>query len=249
MYRATVAAISILLLTGCVAQQTKMSDDHSQQFQTIKFAPDVGKELVVETGDEMFVEGDYIPGQSLNIASRVDKIIPGSMMIPFPMSIDAGLIHMNRITRNWKYFCADPSLSAASFPGLGSVVRQGDCVGVRQSIDGSKMQWVVDNSVYNRGLNTVYTLNLSPDEREEFVPSASNIPFSVKTLTTVRFDGYYGGQLHFSYESINGTQIKEQQFIFDYDATSEVLVGIKGKRFTVIHADNITLSYRWEKLN
>ena len=122
-------------------------------------------------------------------------------------------------------------------------------MGVRQSIGGSKMQWVSDNSVYNRGLNTAYTLNLSPDEREEFVPSVGNIHFSVKTLTTVRFDGYYGGQLHFSYEIINGTQIKEQQFIFDYDSISEALVGIKGKRFAVIHADNITLSHRWEKLN
>lgn len=239
----------LVFLAGCVAQPTKTSVIDSKQFETIKFSPILGAKLAVETGDEMFVEGDYIPGQLVDITDRVDKFIPGSMLIPFPMSIEAGVIHMNKITSNWKYFCADPSMSAASFPGLGSVVRQGDCVGIRESKDGSRMQWVVDNSKYNRGLNTVYTLNLSPEEQSKYRPSKSTIPFSVKALTTITYDGYYGGQLHFTYESIIGAQVKEQQFIFDYDSASEVLIGIKGKRFTVIQADNITLSYRWEKLN
>ncbi len=249
MFRQFIFTTSLLVLSGCVSQTVKTSNNAPEQFQAIKFSPILGEELKVETGDEIFVEGEYIPGQSLNITRRIDKLIPGSMLIPFPITIEPSALNMVKITRNWKYFCASPSLSTATFPGLGSVVRTGDCVGIRESIDGSEMQWVVDNSEYNQGLNTIWTLDLTMEERQEFRPIQSNTPFKIKTLSTIIFDGYYGKQLHFTHEYAAGSQTKLQQFTFDYDGNLNMLVSIKGKRFTIIQANNISLSYQWEKLD
>jgi hypothetical protein len=72
--------------------------------------------------------------------------------------------------------CGEIDKVTASFPGLGSVIRSGDCVGIRISgkrISGNKMQWVVDNSNYN-GFTTIYKSNIKNSEINKYSPTPNN---------------------------------------------------------------------------
>ena len=60
------------------------------------------------------------------------------------------------------------------------------------------------------------------------------------------FDGYYGDQLHFTWEDKSAGGVLQKEFVFDFDG-SPTIVGIKGNNFTVEDADNVRLVYEWIK--
>ena len=232
-----------LTLSGCAATPPKQSPVSFKSFT----AP-IGKLLSTETGEDLFVEGAYIEGERIVIEQDIDLMIPGSMMIPFPAHIGAGELPLTRITPEWKYFCGEPESVAASFPGLGSVIAAGDCVGIRVSaINSAKKEWVVDNSNYNR-MNTIWSKSLSGEQSTAIYPVKSKTPFSVKTLKRITFDGYYSGQLHFTWQEVSPGIHDSRDFTFDFDG-SPTVVGIKGNIFNVHKADNLSLQYEWVKIS
>lgn len=233
----------ILTLTGCAATPQKQPPIIFQSFT----AP-IGKPLNTETGEDLFVEGAYIQGEKIVIKQDVDTLIPGSMMIPFPVHIGTGELSLERITPNWKYFCGEPENVAASFPGLGSVIANGDCVGVRVSTTNSaKKEWVVDNSKHN-GMSTIWSKSLSSKQASNIYPVKSKTPFSVKSLKRIAFDGFFSSQLHFTWQEISPGINDSREFTFDFDG-SPTVVGIKGNIFKVHKADNISLQYEWIKIS
>lgn len=248
MFSKLIVLTIVTLVMGCVAQGAHQLPQESI-YSLEKFNAPLGSKLSVETGNSIFVEGEYIKGEHIEISEPIDKMIPGSMMIPFPVHIDPGSLKMTRITPSWKYYCADIDKAAASFPGLGSVIRDGDCVGIRISIDGSDREWVVDNSNYNRGWGTtIYSKNMSQEEIAKYKPNPSKKPFKIKNIKRIVFDGYYGGQVHFSWENISYNKDEEKEFTFDF-TNRPTLVGIKGNQFIVHSVDNVQLVYEWKKIN
>ncbi|WP_313280364.1 hypothetical protein [Stutzerimonas balearica] len=242
MTRTLVTLCTALALTGCAATPAKQTPVSFHSFT----AP-IGKHLSTETGEDLFVEGAYIQGERIVIEQDTDLMIPGSMMIPFPVHIGAGELLLTRITPEWKYFCGEPENVAASFPGLGSVIVEGDCVGIRMSTtDPAKKEWVVDNSNYNR-MNTIWSKSLSSEQSSDISPVKSKTPFSVKTLKRITFDGYYSEQLHFTWQEVSPGMSDSREFTFDFDG-SPAVVGIKGNIFKVHKADNLSLQYEWIKI-
>ena len=232
------------LLIGCSAQRTKPKEVISYK----KFSAPLNTDLSVQTGDPLFLEGKYVEGEEIIITEPLDLMIPGSMFIPFPVFIDQGNLELTSISSKWKYYCGAEDKVAASFPGLGSVIRSGDCVGIRISKNNpEKAEWVVDNSNYNR-MTTIYTSSLSKNEKEIFKPLNSKSPFKVYEVRKIVFDGFYGGQIHFTWTEIIGNNKSEKEFTFDFNG-APTQVGIKGNIFTINSADNIYLNYKWNKIS
>ena len=239
------AKISFLLLVslafvGCVALPPPSAPVTLQ-----KFTAPLNVELTATTGESLFGEGDYIEGELITVQEPVDVMIPGSMFIPFPVHIAGGPLVMKRIAKGWKYYCGDLAESTASFPGLGTVVSPGDCIGIRVSTGNGEAQWVVDNSIHNRMSNTIWTRGIASEAVSKYKPQKSSIPFDTRSLVRITFDGYYSGQLHFSWLEIEGKERTTQKFVFDFKGPT--LMGIKGKNFEVLNADNVGLTYRWVK--
>ena len=229
-----------LVLIGCVA-----TPPVHVPLTTQKFTAPLNVELQANTGDSIYVEGEFVDGEVIMVSEPVDLMIPGSMLIPFPVHIAEGPLVMKRINKGWKYYCSDLTKSTATFPGLGTVVTSGDCIGVRISFDG-RMQWVVDNSIHNRMSETIWTRGMAPEDAKKYPPKKTGIPFDSRSLLKLTFDGYYGGQLHFTWTESEGRERSTQKFVFDFKGPT--LLGIKGKKFQAIKADNVGFTYKWVEL-
>jgi hypothetical protein len=234
--------LAMAVITGCVAQRER-AETQAEVYALHSFSAPLDQELSVNTGEAIFVEGRYIEGEYIDLPQSIDMMIPGSLMIPFPVHIDSGRIELTKIRGDWKYYCADEGRAAASFPGLGSVIRQGDCVGIRVSSNAARKEWVVDNSNYNR-MNTVWYKSLNQDERTKYSPVASSKPFKIQGLRRIVFDGYYGSQLHFTWEGESTRFRESKEFVFDF-AGRPTILGIKGNQFEVVAANNVRLRYKW----
>ena len=235
-----------IISSGCVMDAGNVPND---VFTVKKFNADLNHILAVQTGDALFVEGSYIEGESIRIDDPIEMMIPGAMMIPFSIRIEKGILDLASVTPSWKYYCASTGGAKAWFPGLGSVIREGDCVGIRISHDKQKYQWVVDNSNYNNGWGeTIWSRSMDEDQARKHAPVPSNKPFKVQYLKRIVFDGYYGGQLHFTWDDISGTDRETRPFTFDFTG-SPTEVGIKGNNFVVHKADNLKLVYEWKSLD
>lgn len=233
----------LLLLCACAA--TQKSTDHL--FKIVEFTAPLETQLKVDTGNAVFVQGTYIQGEEINLSKDVSLLVPGAMFIPFPVSIKAGSLPMTRIEGEWKYYCASMSGATATFPGLGSVVANGDCIGLRQSLTSGEYEWVVDNSIHNRS-NTIWTKSFDESYKALVSRRMLDKPYQVRELTRIVFDGLAGGQYRFTLEELSGNTKTEKSFVFDRAQTGDTVVGIKGRVFRIIKADNVSMEYAWVKL-
>lgn len=238
---ATSCALATLI--GCASQPLAVD-----AFSTRRFEAPLNTRLSVNTGDAFYVSGTYIEGERIHLESPQKMMIPGSMFIPFPVEIQSGFLELGGIKGRHKYFCAQEGRASASFPGLGSVIRAGDCVGIRVGLDDGKPEWVVDNSVYNRGMDTIWTKAMSEAEAAKYQSEKSPVPFKVRDLKRLVFDGFHGDQLHFTWEEMDGKTTQSRQFKFDFKGLPKVL-GIKGNQFKVFAADDVKLDYEWVKFD
>jgi hypothetical protein len=224
----TFAAI-LLAAAPAVAQQ---SETFATPTQTV---------LSATTGEAIFVEGEHVFRNVMVLKSEIRSTMPGSMMIPFSFTISPGDLVFRNSGREWEYFCADASKSTASFPGLGSVVEAGDCVGVRRRLSDGRLEWVVDNSRYN-GFATVWSRRVRTNESAALAAvEQRQVMTDISVHRAVYFDGFYSGLLNFTFH--DGDQRREMKF--DYDGTSEKMIGMLGKRLVVLRADSVELRYRW----
>ena len=240
--RRLATATLILVTVGCTAQTGTTAS--APVFSKKTFTAPIGQSLTVNTGDSIFVEGSYIPGEIIEIPEAIEMMIPGSMLIPFPIRIEAGQLKLSAIDRSWKYYCAEEGKAAASFPGLGSVIAKGDCVGIRISLDGARKRWVVDNSIHNGGMRTIWDRSFNAADHSTYVPFDSSQPFQIQQIRKITFNGYYGGQLHFTWEEVAQNTRDSRDFTFDFDS-QPTIIGIRGNRFEALHADNTQLLYQW----
>lgn len=245
------AISSILFLSlasiTLISNANEANSDEQGVYTEKKFTAPIGALLSVETGEAIFTEGTVIEGKSIEIQDSKELMIAGAMFIPFPVKIEKGELRLIRFAGKWSYFCADEGRASASFPGLGSVIREGDCVGIRVENKSEKMEWVVDNSHYNRGMQTIYTKSIPDEDTTKYLIKTSAEPFKVKSLKVITFDGFNGGQLHFTLTEMKGRNKDSKEFTFDFKGEPTV-VSIKGNVFKVLEANNVNASYEWIKI-
>ena len=237
-------ASAVCFLATVTACSTPTQRPTADVYVTKHFSAPLDTRLEVNTGDSVFVAGSYIEGEVIELHEGVDMKVPGSLGIPFPVHIDQGKLELTRIDGVGKYYCAQEGKASASFPGLGSVIANGDCVGIRISTDQTKKVWVVDNSIRN-GMQTIWDKRMSTSDAARYQPETTSKPFKVQSLRRIIFDGYHGGQLHFTWEEITPDRRESKEFTFDFSG-NDVLIGIKGNRFRALSADNVRLIYAWD---
>lgn len=79
-----------IFLVGCSAQRTKPKEDITYK----KFSAPLNVDLSVQTGDPLFLEGKYILGEEIIVPESINLMIPGSMFIPFPVTINQGKLEL-----------------------------------------------------------------------------------------------------------------------------------------------------------
>ena len=232
----------LLAATGCATPPPEVIRD---PYAVRPFSAPLGQALRVETGNALFVSGTYVEGEQIVLTRPVDMMLPGSMFIPFPVRIEAGALTLRHIGAH-KYYCAAEGRATATFPGLGSVISSGDCVGVRVPTRGGEPEWVVDNSKHNRS-QTIWPKTMSPDERAQIQVRPSPEPFKVRDMTRIVFDGYHGKELHFKLIESRGQQQESRAFTFDFNGEATV-VGVRGHQWKVLSAGNLDMRYEWVRI-
>lgn len=238
MQQILISIILIAFLSGCG------TTPYSEPMEEHVFDTPLGEKQVTATGENIVMEGRFIRGKAIKIPAPIERILPGSMFVPFPMNLGRGKLRMTKITAKWEYYCGEPDKVSASFPGLGSVISHGDCVGIRLAKDGGAHQWVVDNSNHN-GYQTIWSKGMSDADIEKYKPYETRLTFDIESLITITFDGFYGGQLHFTWSEQEDDYSDSHDFVFDFDG-EPLTVAIKGSRFKVLSASSSELVYEWE---
>lgn len=201
--------------------------------------------LSVDVGETIFAKGEFAFQEAYELHSPIQSKMPGSMGIPFNFSIEESLLTKTYRRGDFEYFCAPFEQVNAWFKGLGKVIRQGDCVGVRRHMSSDKLQWTVDNSVHN-GMPTVWHRDYEKSEDPKLTKTEGDVSAADSNMTQIRFDGYYSNLLHFTLIERAGATAKETEFKFDYPPhDSAAVYGIKGNIFEVLDVNNIELSYQW----
>ncbi len=242
-----IKSLNFICVLALIASCSTNSHNIDSLYVVKEFSPAIGEKRETNTGGNLLEEGAYIPGQQINISETVNKLIPGSMFIPFPIMIKPGVLFFKTADSDGRYFCAHNGNATATFPILGSVIDNGDCVGIRVSLDGNTSHWFVDNSIHNNS-NTTWTSSMSEEEKKKYPIQDAENPYLVKTRTLIVFDGHYGGQLHFTLSENNYGDVKTKSFTFDFIAGKTSIVGIKGHLFEVLSVDNVKITYRWIKI-
>lgn len=239
--------VATLTLAACASGGHSQTDVNP--YEEVQFHAPLETPLIATTGSDIFVAGTYIKSETVHLHKEVSLLIPGAMGIPFHVVLQAGPLPMVRIHGEWKYFCAAVEQAQASFPGLGSVVRDGDCIGMRQSMRSGQYEWIVDNSIYNnaRTGSWIWSRKVAA-EFTEFEKKSSSTPFKARALHRIVYDGMSGGQFRFTLEDITSSQVSSKSFAFDRASQGATVVGIKGKVFRILKADNTQIEYVWEKL-
>ena len=168
--KSAILIISLALITGCATHRPLSSI--------------TTKTLTAQNGRGLIIEGQIpsepIHGEIIEVKKTINKTVPGACGIPFSFTIKPGQLHLSKVTGLWQYYAAESGKFTASFPGLGTVIREGDTIGIRTNYDKSKVQWYVNNSAYNQnsGYETIWTRALSIKDRATFIPSETDTIFA-----------------------------------------------------------------------
>lgn len=233
-----------LALTGCVSAPPENTES---LFVRTDFHAPLNTPLTAQTGDAVFVEGMFIHKEVMTLSQDLHTTLPGLLHVPFPVSIQKGELPMVSVRGGWKYFCAKDGTATVTFPGMGSMIAPGDCAGVRQSTTDGRLQWVVDNSIYNHA-TAIWARSVTDKEHPLLTRSVTGEPFLARAMKRIIFDGFYGGQFHFTFEDWEtGARKDSKSFVFDRSPSGDTLVGIHGKVFRIANANNVQMTYQWVK--
>lgn len=243
MTRGICLFVTLCLLAGCGSAPPKREPTLNLEYQ--RFVAPIEENLAVNIGDHIFVEGDIARVPALDISAEIASSMPGAYGVPFSFSIDKTQLTLEFQRGDHEYFCAPESDRAASFPGLGSVVSLGDCVGVRKHQVTGELEWVVDNSEYN-GTTTVWTRSVKETDDVTFEETTVDEASQHANLEAISFDGFHSGLLHFTFRKYAKGKSSEETFKFDYPPRrAEPIYGVRGRTFEVVDVSNTQMVYRW----
>lgn len=244
---AIISVVPIAYLVGCGSSPPKVP--YSAPSRINEFEADIGSKMTVNIGDSFFVEGAMADRAAFDLKQPINSMMPGAMAVPFSFSIAPSKLIAKYSRGDELFYCAPMESVSASFPGLGSVIREGDCVGVREERGSGDLDWIVDNSHYNNQI-TVWSRSVSKDERRLLKKITVPVADKNATLTKISFDGYYSELLHFTFRKLENGDVIEREYIFDYPPKQgKAVYGIKGKLFKVIDVNNTSMTYEWVALN
>jgi len=242
-------ALGILLFTVTACGSAPRKEAVDPVYKTEEFSAPLATELSVDVGDSILTKGQAAYVEIYTLSGPIKSTMPGAYGVPFAFQIGQTALTKRYRRGHYEYFCAPLEEAGASFPGLGQVVRSGDCIGVRRSISDGSIEWVVDNSNHN-GYTTVWSRDYKPEKDPELTQSTGELSAKGSRITMIRFDGFYSNLLHFTLIEHDRSGKTETEFKFDYPPrTGDPVYGIKGNLFQVNNVSNADLEYEWEELS
>ena len=193
----------------------------------------IGIPVEVTAGQEFYAQTptEYVPAYKLEHPFK--SSMPGAMGLPFGFAIDSDvLVRTGKTSSGWEYFVPPDNKFRAYHALLGSVIRNGDTVGLRVGSRG-QMEWFVDNSNYNK-MSTIWTRPIRPND-----PIVTRFNLSVKAPTGESVEKliYLGltdtNHVRIRLERISGSGTVRDEFIFPLDKDGNGQGAVAGCEFKI----------------
>ena len=207
-----------------------LSSALSAQESKITRSP-VGVPVEVTAGQEFYAEavGSQVPAYRLERPFK--SSMGGAMGLPFSFSIDSTILIKARSTNSgWDYFVPVDRKFTASHGLLGSVLSDGDTVGLRIHSSG-KQQWFVDNSGRN-GYETIWTRNIKKKDPAFSKVMTDAVDTAGADIDRLIYLGVSNGLVKIRHEQIrsNGTTTRDE-FAFPINEQGEGVGAVRGAEF------------------
>ena len=205
-------------------------------FAADKVSSLVGEELQVFPGDKFYAEENVVEKPSFVIPVNFESKMNGSMGFNFRFAIDASTLSWTRKVGEWDYFTAPADKARAWHGLLGTVLAEGDTVGIRVNGQGER-QWFVDNTIHNQALGTrgttIWKRRIDP-KKDVSVQDGPLHKVLVKgsKIRGLEYLGLRDGQLRIRYVELTDRESTEE-FFFPVTAEEPMLIGIMGLRAEV----------------
>lgn len=225
---------SLRIYLSWLAMLVSVSLSWSSTAQDLKVtrAP-VGTPITVSAGQEFYAETALEEVPAYKLEKPFKSSMAGSMGLPFAFSIDTDLlVRVKKSDLGWEYFIPANGRFRAYHGLLGSVIRQGDTVGLRVGPQG-EMEWFVDNSIYN-GMTTVWSRRVKDkDPKLTRIMTKATEPTgeSVERLIYMGFSD--DRHVRVRLERLLPTGPVRDEFTFPVDNQGQGVGAVRGAEFTI----------------
>lgn len=193
----------------------------------------VGTPVEVSPGQEFYAETKLEQVPAYRLSEPFKSSMGGAMGLPFGFAIDETVLVRTRVSSSgWEYFVPQNGKFRAYHGLLGSVIADGDTVGLRVHETG-KMEWFVDNPNKN-GMPTIWSRKLKKKDPEltRFL-TASTEPKDAR-IERLIYLGFAGeGMVRIRHEVVTPSDIVRDEFTFPVDANGNGVGAVKGAEFTI----------------
>ena len=197
-------------------------------------APNVGQKIEVTPGQQFYSDLYTRPLMAYHLDHPFKSKMPGAMGMKFSFSIDDSLLMPSGKSHNgeWSYYIPNENRFKASYSLLGSVIRDGDSVGLRVSRNGIK-EWFVDNSIYNHMIS-IWTRKVNADDPAiTMVPTGKEIPSNLP-INRLIYLGCVDEKIRIRIETVDPTYgLQKDEFIYPIDKSGHAIFSVKGAEFTL----------------
>lgn len=155
------------------------------------------------------------------------------MGMPFSFSIDSDLLVLKRSASDgWEYFVPAGQKFSASHGLLGSVIREGDTVGLRIHSSG-RQEWFVDNSQHN-GYQTIWSRKIKKKDPAFVKIMTSAVNSSGSNIDRLVYLGATNNLAKIRHEQIrpNGSTTRDE-FTFPLNQAGEGAGAVRGAEFVM----------------
>ena len=243
--------VAPVVLSGCfVGIENRRSVEGS--FEPIKLSADPANEQTASVGQYVAVDNmEVASGPAWKLKSKLETSIPGTMGIPFKVTLKPCTLEAWYVCDSGMAFVAPAKYAAAIFDGK-SVFSDQDELGIRMPASKSgKMQLYCDNGAFN-GLPpgyAVWSREMTPAEVAMFEQVSVVRVFPQAHARGVIFSGVSGGKLTFTLESWEQVRslpvrISAKDYVFDLNTQSPTSVNIQGCQLEILSADSEGIRYR-----
>lgn len=193
----------------------------------------VGIPVEVTAGQEFYAEAQLEEIPAYRLERTFKSSMAGAMFFPFSFSIDSDLlVRTKKTVSGWEYFVPLDGKFTASHGVLGSVIRDGDTVGLRVNASG-KMEWFVDNSNYN-GYTTIWTRKVKKKDPKLTAITTEMTELTggaVERLVYLGLDG--DGNARIRHERILRADTVRDEFIFPLNEQGLGMGAVRGAEFSI----------------
>lgn len=223
--RSGMVLLSLLVATPLLAQTGRPS--------ARVIVPKVGTVIEVTPGEPFYTELGMVPVPAFRLSMPFKSSMAGFMGFPFGFAIDSTLLVRTRFRPGdyWTYFVPKDHAFRAYHGLLGSVLSEGDSVGLRIGKNGER-EWYVDNSRRN-GQPTLWTRKVKKGDPAISL-EVDGYEGDGQPAERLIFLGTDGDKIRVREETLTPRNLATDDFVFPMDAKGRGTGAVKGVEFAFV---------------